>query len=202
MSRPLSLSIFVAALLWFIMFNPWMGLQPYFWVLMACSSAILIFLALKFGEIRLKFDVKQIVLGLIIAVALWCVFWVGDKFSQLLFDFSRPQVDSIYGLGEGTSLWRVGLQLLLLTGPAEEIFWRGYIQKRFSEKNGAFVGMLITLAIYTMIHIWSFNFMLVMASMVAGAAWGFLYYLKPSWLPALVLSHAVWDSAVFAVFPI
>ena len=38
--------------------------------------------------------------------------------------------------------------------------------------------------------------------MVAGAVWGFLYYIKPKWLPALVISHALWDAAVFVVFPI
>ena len=184
------------------MFNPWMGLQPYFWALMACSSVILISLAIKFGNLCLKIDLKQVIFGLIIAFVLWWVFWIGDKLSQIMFDFSRPQVDSIYNMGDGTSLWLVGLQLLLLTGPAEELFWRGYIQKRMSEQNGAFAGMLITLAIYTLIHIWSFNFMLVMAAFVAGAAWGFLYYLKPSWLPALVISHAIWDAVVFAVFPI
>ena len=44
--------------------------------------------------------------------------------------------------------------------------------------------------------------LLIMAAAVAGGVWGLLYWLKPDWLPALVVSHALWDAAVFVVFPI
>ena len=44
--------------------------------------------------------------------------------------------------------------------------------------------------------------MLVMAALVAGFVWGLLYRLRPDWLPALIISHAVWDACVFVVFPI
>lgn len=41
-----------------------------------------------------------------------------------------------------------------------------------------------------------------MAALVAGAAWGALYRFFPSRLPAIVISHALWDAAVFIWFPI
>lgn len=193
----------IAAFLWFLMFNPWMGLQTYFWPIMAASSAILMFLSLRFGNIKLHFDIKQILLGAGIAAALWGIFWIGDKLSGMMFNFSRPQVNSIYSMGDNWPKWVIAIQLLILTGPAEEIFWRGFIQEKLAGSGiGRFSAMCLTLAIYTLIHIWSFNFMLIMAAMVAGAAWGLLYWLKPSWLPALVLSHALWDAAVFVIFPI
>ena len=101
------------------------------------------------------------------------------------------------------------LLLLFVIGPAEEIFWRGCLQKAIGDalegkklRNARFMAALITLAAYTLIHIWSFNFMLIMAALVAGAVWGLLYWLKPQWLPALIVSHAIWDAAVFVVFPI
>ena len=43
---------------------------------------------------------------------------------------------------------------------------------------------------------------LIMAAMVAGAVWGFIYYLYPQRLGALIVSHALWDVAVFIWFPI
>lgn len=202
MKKKIIIAVAVAAVLWFLMFNPWMGLQNNFWLLMAFSSAILLTFSILFGEISLKVDLKQVVLGIAIAAALWGIFWIGDKVSSFMFNFSRPQVNSIYSLGDGTPQWLIAVQLLFLTGPAEEIFWRGFIQKRLGEIKGSFVAMCITLVIYTLIHIWSLNFMLIMASMVAGAVWGGLYWLKPSWLPALVISHALWDAAVFVIFPI
>ena len=45
-------------------------------------------------------------------------------------------------------------------------------------------------------------FMLVMAALVVGAIWGLAYRLYPQKLGALIVSHAVWDVAVFVVFPI
>lgn len=127
-----------------------------------------------------------------------------------MFSFARPQVDNIYALKDGSMKWLLAAQLLLLTGPAEEIFWRGCLQRAIGDKlegrtglkNPRLLAALITLAAYTLIHIWSFNFMLTMAALVAGAVWGLLYYLKPQWLPALIVSHAIWDAAVFVVFPI
>jgi len=133
---------------------------------------------------------------------MWGVFWIGDKMSSWLFDFARPQVDNIYNMKEGLPLWSIALLLCFIIGPAEEIFWRGYAQKTLNQLFTPFISFIITLLVYTFIHVWSFNFMLIMAAMVAGAVWGFLYWIRPNWLPALVLSHAIWDCCTFVVFPI
>ncbi|MCF0178078.1 MAG: CPBP family intramembrane metalloprotease [Bacteroidales bacterium] len=200
--KNLKISIAVAAILWFLMFNPWMGLQQWFWPIMAASSAILLFMAFRYGRIEIKFDFTQIVMGIAIAALLWGCFWVGDKVSGLIFNFSRMEINQIYSMGDGWPKWAIALQLLFLTGPAEEIFWRGFIQKRIGSKFGATGAFFITLSIYTFIHIWSFNFMLVMAAMVAGALWGALYWWKPNSLGALVISHALWDAVIFVFIPV
>ena len=86
--------------------------------------------------------------------------------------------------------------------PAEEIFWRGYVQNALSKRWSPNVGFIVTTLVYALVHIWSFNFMLVMAALVVGAIWGLAYRLYPQKLGALIVSHAVWDVAVFVVFPI
>ena len=150
MRNKLIISVSVAALLWFVMFNPWMGLASHFWLIMAISSAILITLAFLWGEIKLRFNIHQIAFCILIAAVLWGIFWTGDKLSSLMFNFSRPQVDSIYAMGEGAKKWLVAMQLIALTGPAEEIFWRGFIQQRLTKTKGPFAAMLITLVIYSL----------------------------------------------------
>ena len=209
----ISIAIVVAAALWFIMFSPWTAPYVPFWGSMAISSCILLALGFIFfpdWHKGLRLDLSQFILGIAIAALMWGIFYLGDKLSSLMFSFARPQVDTIYALKEGAMKWMLAAQLLLLTGPAEEIFWRGCLQKAIGDalegrtglKNARLMAALITLAVYTLIHIWSFNFMLVMAALVAGAVWGLLYYLKPQWLPALIVSHAIWDAAVCVVFPI
>lgn len=196
--------IAVAAGLWFVMFSPWTAPHINFWYTMTTSAVVLTTLAtLSCRECvtTLRFTPGQIVAGVAIAAVLWGVFWVGDKVSQLLFSFARPQVDMIYGMKSGTASALIGALLLLVIGPAEEIFWRGYVQRRLSQRWNVNVGFVVTLALYTLIHVWSFNFMLLMAALVVGAFWGLLYRLRPQWLTALVISHAVWDACAFVLFP-
>ena len=207
--------IVVAAGLWFYMFSPWTAGLTNFWYTMTASALILIFMACWMGERKGLHGGKPLreglhggkplrflLLGIALAAALWGVFWVGDKLSSLMFGFARGQVDSIYGMKTGIQPWIIALLLLFIIGPAEELFWRGFVQQQLSLHWGENWGFVVATAIYTLIHLWSFNFMLIMAAMVCGIVWGGLYRLQPKWLPALVVSHAVWDACVFVVFPI
>jgi len=141
-------------------------------------------------------------LGVGIAATLWGVFWLGDKISAWLFSFARPQVDYIYAMKDGESAVQLSLLLLCLIGPAEEIFWRGYVQRSLSLRWNPNVGFLVATAVYAAVHIASLNFMLVGAAAVAGVAWGALYRFFPQHFAAIILSHALWDVAVFVLFPI
>ena len=197
--------ILLAFLLWTLMFSPWTAPHVPFWWTMTFSACTLTVLSTVFSPgwwKHLRWSVSNILLGFAIAIALWCVFWVGDKASQWLFDFARPQVNLIYGMKAGESPWLISALLLFLIGPAEEIFWRGYVQRRLSLRYNPNVGFLLATACYTLVHVASLNFMLIMASMVCGIAWGGLYRLFPHRFPAIVLSHALWDAAVFVWFPI
>ena len=209
--KRLVLSVCIAALLWFVMFSPWTAPLLNFWWSMTASACVLIVLSLTgnkktlrslFPSLSLRELGCEVILGIVIAVVLWGVFWVGDKASQWLFDFARPQVDTIYGMKEGNQPWLIALLLILIIGPAEELFWRGYVQRQLSQCWNPNLGFLVTTAIYTAVHIPSGNFMLIMAAMVCGICWGGLYRLMPQHFLAIVLSHALWDAAAFVWFPL
>jgi membrane protease YdiL (CAAX protease family) len=197
--------VLLAAVLWTIMFSPWTAPHVNFWVMMTCSGAALtIFTTWArpgwWKEVRLKFS--DVALGIALAAALWGVFWLGEFFSTLLFDFARGQVDSIYGMKEGENPLVLTLLMLLIIGPAEEIFWRGFIQNRFSARWNPNTGFIVTTLVYSLVHLSKFNFMLIMAAMVAGLVWGLAYRFFPERLGAIIISHALWDCAVFIWFPI
>ena len=202
----LHFSLFTAAALWFLMFSPWTAGRVNFWLEMSCAAVVLTTLTLLFTPdrkvlFRVGKPLLQIVVGIGIAVALWGIFWVGDRLSSLMFDFARPEVDAVYAMKTGLPSSTIALLLLFLIGPAEELFWRGYVQRTLGKKNPN-VAFVATTLVYALVHIWSFNFMLVMAALVAGAVWGFLYRLNPKLLPALIVSHALWDTLVFVIMPI
>ena len=203
--KKLLFTIVLAAVLWTVMFSPWTTPHVNFWWAMTGSACTLSLCASIFAPgwwKRVRITPKEILLGVAIAVALWSVFWVGDKLSQLMFDFARPQVDIIYRMKEGESPWLLTGLMLFLIGPAKEIFWRGYIQESFSKKWNPNIGFVVTTLIYALVHAGSLNFMLTMAALVAGAAWGLLYRLYPKRFTAIIISHALWDVAVFIWFPI
>ena len=199
------IGILIATVLWGVMFSPWTAPHVNFWITMTISGIILTSYSLWADKTCLKpirLGLVDILLGIGIAVALWGVFWIGDKVSSLMFDFARPQVDTIYGMKDGENPWILSFLLLFIIGPAEEIFWRGYLQNNLSKRFSPNMGFILTTLAYSLVHIFKFNFMLIMAAAVAGFIWGLLYRFFPNRLGAIVISHALWDCAVFIWFPI
>ncbi len=193
-----------AAVCWFVMFSPWTAPYVPFWWTMAGVASVLTLIAFCVGGKPIQENpgiLRSLTLGTCWAVVLWGVFWLGDKVSQWMFSFARPQVDNIYEMKDGTSAWTIGILLLLIIGPAEELFWRGFVQRRMAQRWGAWYGFLLCTLCYTAIHVWSGNLMLLAAAGVCGCCWGLLYYFFPKQLPAIVISHALWDVAAFVVFP-
>lgn len=203
--KKLVFTIVLAAVLWAVMFSPLTAPYVNFWWMMTASALTLSILSTCFNRgwwHAVRFGWGEVLAGVGIAAALWGIFWTGDKVSSWLFDFARPQVDLIYGMKEGESLWLLSLLMLVLIGPAEEIFWRGYVQRTLSDRWSPDAGFAVTTLVYALVHAASCNFMLVMAAAVAGVVWGGLYRLFPRRLGAIIVSHAIWDVAVFVWFPI
>ncbi len=209
-STPLPKAVWVcvgiAAVLWFVMFSPLTAPFVPFWWVMAGSGVLLTSLSFAFGGNPFKESTtslwSNVLLGIVLAGALWGVFWVGDKLSQLLFDFARPQVDLIYGMRSGFSPTVIALLLFFVIGPAEELFWRGYVQRMMVRRWGRLGGFIVATLCYAFIHVFSGNFMLFAAAGVCGICWGGLYMLFPRRLPMLVVSHALWDTLAFVILPI
>ncbi len=203
-------SVALAAVFFFVMFSPWTAPYVNFWYTMTATAIILTSISLyscretikELSNHSMKAWLWWILGGFLIAFVLWWAFWIGDKVSAWLFGFARPQVELIYGMKSGTSPVVIALLLLFIIGPGEELFWRAFLQRRLMQRWGKNMGFIAATACYTLVHIWSFNFMLVMAALVAGCCWGFLYRLSPRLLPALIISHAVWDVCAFILFPI
>ncbi len=202
--RFLGVALFVAFALWCIMFSPWTSRFFPFWPTMTLAAILLLSMAFGFRHDWrgiLRITPKSIFYGIALAAFLWCVFWIGDKVSTFLFDFAPRQVDNVYTLKEGTSPWIIGLLLLFLIGPAEEIFWRGYVQRTLADLYGPTQAACFAVIAYTLVHIFSFNFMLLAAAAVLGGIWSTLYRFYPKSLPVLIVSHALWDTTVFVLFP-
>lgn len=203
--KSVAFGILIAVVFWFVMFSPWTKDSVNFWFTMIAATTVLTTLSLIAGRKELKvvynFKYSHIAIGLVSAAVLYLVFYLGNSISNILFDFSREQVSNIYSTKEQADKIFIGLALLLWIGPAEEVFWRGFVQHRLMNKFGGVKGMLITTAIYALVHIWALNFILFMAALICGLFWGWMYYKYKSLVPAII-SHAVWDAFIFVILPI
>ena len=194
-------TVALAAVLWFVaFFLTWSN----FWIKISSSAALLALIAFKLqpdyrGQFR--FDRRAVVQGLLSAVALYGIFWLGKLVSTTLFPFAAHQIGAIYGKGANVPLPVVFALLLMVTGPCEEIYWRGFLQRQLMLRYGHWQGWVIGTAIYAGVHLWSFNFMLIGAAAVAGAFWGLLYWRWQRLAPVIV-SHALWSAVIFAVAPV
>jgi len=202
--KKIMIPFFVAAVLWFVMFSPWTKEHVNFWITMGFAAATLTAMSAFMGDNfkkQFSLSAKDIFIGIVSAAVLYIIFFLGNFFSSLIFDFAKDQIGNIYQMKEGENPLYLSLLLVLLVGPAEEIFWRGYIQRTLIGKYGEWTALIATTLIYSLVHVWSFNFMLIMAAMVCGAFWGLLYKYNKN-LVTIIVSHAVWDVCVFILFPI
>jgi membrane protease YdiL (CAAX protease family) len=203
--KALTVMLLAATAAFFVMFSPLTKSAVPFWLMMPMTAGLLATVSLFFERKSLgdmcRFRPAHIAVGLLAAGGLYMVFWVGHYISIHILPFAVSQIDSIYSIREGQNPVWIALLLVLVIGPAEEIFWRGFVQRRFSRKYGILVGFIIAAAVYTLVHIGSFNLMLIAASAVCGGFWGLLYVATGNLWPCII-SHAVWDVVIFIVFPI
>lgn len=191
--------------MWFVLFSPWTKSLINFWIGMTLFSASLALTSLvlardKTAEI-FEFKRSYIWIGIISAAILYLIFFIGDMAVRSLFDFAKVEIENIYSTKSQASTIKIGLLLLFVIAPAEEIFWRGFVQRRYSERWGKWRGLVLAVMLYSLVHIWSFNLMLIAAAMVAGIFWSLLYLKYNSIVPGII-SHAVWDLFIFVIYPI
>jgi membrane protease YdiL (CAAX protease family) len=183
----------VAAATWGLLFA--LGRQ-WFWPRAAAAGVVIgtFGLVAQRSDLDSLFRVRPVdlVVGVASAAALWGVFWVGDWLTRAWFPPLATQVGQLYALRERVTAPTM-LLVLAVVGPAEEIFWRGFVQQR--------AGVAIALAGYAAVLVWERKPVLLLAALTAGAVWAALFAWSGS-LIAPIVSHLLWDLAIMVVFPL
>src|SRR2546430_15949918 len=141
---------------------------------------------------RVRIGAGEIALGLATAAGLYGIFRAGDAVAREVMPRGGDEIGDIYALRSLRSKEELAARLGLVIGPAEELFWRGFVQGR--------AGYLTATALYGGAHIATENATPVGAATIAGAYWGILRTLGVP-LGALVVSHVAWDIWIFLVAP-
>ena len=172
-----------------------------FWVKIGLSVIVICLYSLWWQRPSIRFSIRSVVIGVISAALLYGIFYLGNAWAPYFVPGASSQVGGIYALGKGTSRLLLFLLLCFVTGPGEEIFWRGFLQDNLMKRFGNAGGFALGTLVYAGVHVFSMNFVLVMAALVAGAFWGALYLWKRD-LGMVIVSHSLWSAFIFAAFPI
>ena len=203
--KKLVIAIVTAFVLWFLMFSPLTAGYVNFWLTMSLAAVVLTAMAFAMrGRLIISgmhFSWRDLAIGVGSAAVLWGVFWLGNFLSVRMFDFAQGQVAGVYAMKTDENQLIIGMLLLFVIGPAEEIFWHGLVQSELTKKIASPWVIVVTTLIYSLVHLPSLNFMLIMAAFVCGLFWSAIYYYNRNLLTVLV-SHALWDVSVFVLFPI
>ncbi|MFZ5942838.1 MAG: CPBP family intramembrane glutamic endopeptidase [Bacillota bacterium] len=97
--------------------------------------------------------------------------------------------------------------LIVLNPFLEEIYWRGFIFKKFKSKYGIYYTILITSLFYTLYHLlsifpmfrWPLNILGVIPIFAAGILWGYLRG-KFNSLSGTISSHILADIGIIMVY--
>lgn len=183
------------------------GPLDFWWSMSAVLAGLLVFgTALDRGWINRIFreihigPARKILLGVLSAALLYAVFFAGNALSRIFLPFAGDGIHQVYSFKSGASSLRIAVLMSLLIGPGEELFWRGFLQRRWQIRFGTVTGFFLSTGLYTLVHVPSGNPMLVLAAGVCGLFWGWLYLRFHSVL-LLVVSHTLWDLAVFLLLP-
>jgi hypothetical protein len=109
-------------------------------------------------------------------------------------------IGDIYQLRTLRPKGEIAARLATVIGPAEELYWRGLVQAELARRLGPGRGAAAAAVIYGGAHVATGNATLVGAASVAGGVWSALAA-RGVPMPALIVSHVVWDIWIFLVQP-
>jgi len=177
----------------------------YFWYAMTFSTVLLSVYSMYFQRNTLAsifaFERKFVLIGVVHAVILYGMSRLGVFIFSHFFDGVIPQIESIYQTRSQLSPTIIAPLLFFLIAPAEEIFWRGFVQNKLMKRYGLTKGTIIGICLYSGVHIWALNPMLLLAALVLGIHWSIMYRRYHSIVPGII-SHAIWDTAIFVLLPV
>ena len=178
------------------------GRRRSFWQRMTATGLTLGGLALAAEpELRrARIRRSDVAAGLASAAGLYGVFLAGDRLARRLLPKGGEEIGDIYALQQLRPRAELVARLGLVIAPAEELFWRGFVNERLGRRYGRWPGAALGAAAYGGAHVATGNFTLFGAAGVAGAYWSVLAAARMP-MGALVVSHVAWDLWTFLVAP-
>ncbi|WP_338469990.1 type II CAAX endopeptidase family protein [Niallia sp. XMNu-256] len=171
-----------------------------FWYMFTGAMLILI----SYSILNEKADVhttfiKNTFYGILSGFVLFFIFLLGNLTIEFFNIPLKREITGLYRYFAPSSFWHY-LILFLVIVPGEEIFWRGFIQKRLERKHDVRFAIILSTILYASIQIYSGYIIHIIAALFGGIFWGALYSWKRS-IRINIISHIVFSVCLFILFP-
>ncbi len=196
--HPLLLCLCLAYLLLFISY---LDLSKFWFTYTAAMTLLMILSILIEHPDSQKQPLRNLLLyGSLSGALMYGITWTASKWLPLLYPPLQIQLEDLYRLLSPASAWQYAVLILLII-PGEEIFWRGFVQRRIHGHITTIPSVLLAALLYTLPLVFSGNLLLVLAGIGGGLLWGTLYAWKKN-LQMVIISHLLFDLLLLAVFPL
>lgn len=193
----LFIGLIVAHILLYFSFHD----KAIFWYIFSGSVLVLIAYAMFQEEVDDEVSfIQYVFVGAIAGFFIYFIFWLGVRAIDILHLPFNTSIKNLYKWFAPSLFWQY-LALVLVAAPGEELFWRGFIQKRVMNYYNPFISISAASILYASVHIYSGSFLLVLAAFISGCIWGNLYFWKRS-MPLVIVSHIVFDLMIFIILPL
>ncbi len=182
----------------FLLFLSFFLFKDLFWPLFTASLLLLGTLSIKYAKWKAP-SIRSILYGIGSGVLLYFLFFIGKTIMLTLFPQSITQLEELYRLVAPERGWHY-LSLIFVIIPGEELFWRGLIQDQVKKLNLRYP-IILAAILYMSAHIYAGALLLLVAAILAGIVWGYLYRLT-STMTTPILSHLVFDLLLLVIFPL
>lgn len=188
--------ILIAHLLLFLTYQD----NKVFWYIFSATMLFLISYSILMEKMEDEASLlTYVVIGIVSGLLIYSVFACGNI---IINYFDLPfanQITKLYNRYAPTELWHY-IALVLIIVPGEEIFWRGFVQKRILKKTNWVWSIILSTIFYSTVQIYSFQMIHIVAALVGGTIWGLLYVWKRS-VPLVVVSHLTFSLLTFVFLP-
>ncbi len=193
--------ILLPVLLWPLSF---IVLKSVFIYAMLASTFLLAILSISFYRSiipwkRLSNNLSLIAIGLVGALILSIIFFFGNFAATSLS--LHGLVSNVYQMIYGSSNTILLFVTLAVIGIFEEIYWRGALQA-YIERNAKGLSKIpwaATAIYYALVHVSTFNIVLVAAAAIVGLVTGILAY-RYGIIPSII-THVAWIEIVVLFLP-
>ena len=199
-SKVLLCSLLLAHLLLFLSFQTNIS----FWVMFTLTFLILSIIGIRFGRFEMYGNFFQTIgYGITSGILLYLIFFIGKWVLQFIYPPLLENLLDVYNYVEPRAIWHyIILFTIIICG--EELFWRGYIQSKVISllpSKSKVVGIILASLLYASVNLYGESSIFVLASVVGGLFWGFLYEWKRN-MTLTILSHIVFDLCLIVLFPL